>query len=958
MAKLFNRAKMTTSTTGSGTVTLSAAAVGFQSFSDAGVSNGDVVQYLIEEGAAWEIGTGTYSSTGTSLTRTPSESSDGGTAITLNGAASVAITAVADDLNRLQHEGSTKVSVSATGASVTGALTTSGDLTVNGEVAADLSFGDSTKAKFGAGDDLQIYHDGSDSWITEGGSGTGSLKIRANNLLAYSNSDEPYFQGITNGAFRIYYDGSTKLSTTSTGVSVTNQLDIGGNDTGGAGLVHVYGGSTGEGGEIRIFPSAAEDTTVDSWSIDVASDDLRIFNSLGDMAASFNVNGGVDLYYDNSRKFHTYSGGGYVTGSLYASQSVTIGTGGNYQAGSLFSNGDWGMIFRAAQLNPTTAHFMWADYSNNELMRLNTSGNLSIGTTVGSNKLVLGGETAQYPEALNILETGHATSTRAGLKTGGWVFGQDATGLGTRDFFIYDGNTAQSRFVIDTSGELLSYQSNTTSAPTTFGAATGQIFRNENSEFAFGLLNVSPYPLYIQGRNNANAARNIVLQPSGGRIGIGETNPQRDLHITNSTAAEIALTDSGAGRTHTIVSDGTQISLRGDSSYGNIIAIDGTNSYFTVRTNNSEKMRVDANGNLWLYGTGTGDQRIEVGYGSTGNHFSYIDLIGDATYTDYGLRLMRGNGGANTYSTLQHRGTGQFSIHAVDAAPIILYTSNVGRLNLDSSGNMQLGSFATATGGRYFDIYNTGSTSTDHAIMRFITQQVGSATTTSADIIKRKNGELRISNNETNAAGYMAFNVGSSERMKIDSSGRVGIGTGTPIGNLTIYENITSVPNYWNGLQVEVRATTGTAGIGLHRSGYSHVGIYHDAVNRLSFNMSSGTVHVHHDAGTLYGTGNSQASMAWGNLNGIGTISLRDSYNVSSVTDGGTGIYTFNLSSSMSDANYGLQLSCGGTFNVDAQINANPTASAISVTTRYSSSDSLHERDVAYVTMNTFGELA
>ena len=136
MAKLFNRAKMTTSTTGSGTVTLGGASVGYQSFADAGVSDGDVVQYVIEEGGNFEIGTGTYSSTGTSLTRSPTESSNSNNAITLAGAATVSITAVADDLNRLQHEGSTKVEPSATGATVTGNLAVTG--TVDGrDVAAD-----------------------------------------------------------------------------------------------------------------------------------------------------------------------------------------------------------------------------------------------------------------------------------------------------------------------------------------------------------------------------------------------------------------------------------------------------------------------------------------------------------------------------------------------------------------------------------------------------------------------------------------------------------------------------------------------------------------------------------------------------------------------------------------------------------------------------------------------------
>ena len=98
MAKLFNRAKVLTATTGTGTITLGNADGGYLSFADAGVANGDVVRYVIEEGDNFEIGTGTYSSTGPTLTRTPSQSSEANNAkITLAGEAVVFITATKED---------------------------------------------------------------------------------------------------------------------------------------------------------------------------------------------------------------------------------------------------------------------------------------------------------------------------------------------------------------------------------------------------------------------------------------------------------------------------------------------------------------------------------------------------------------------------------------------------------------------------------------------------------------------------------------------------------------------------------------------------------------------------------------------------------------------------------------------------------------------------------------------
>ena len=98
MAKLVNRAKVYTATTGTGTITLGSPVASFQSFADAGLLNGETVRYVIEDNADWEIGVGTYSSTGPTLTRTPSESSNAGSAINLSGNAWVFVTGTGDEL--------------------------------------------------------------------------------------------------------------------------------------------------------------------------------------------------------------------------------------------------------------------------------------------------------------------------------------------------------------------------------------------------------------------------------------------------------------------------------------------------------------------------------------------------------------------------------------------------------------------------------------------------------------------------------------------------------------------------------------------------------------------------------------------------------------------------------------------------------------------------------------------
>ena len=120
----------------------------------------------------------------------------------------------------------------------TGGLTWA-DASVGGGTGTD--YNDSVKVRFGTGNDLEIYHDGSHSFIRHDGGGSLLIKTDAADEDIYidagqslhlrtTTSFESAISCIANGAVELYYDNSKKLETTSTGAAVYDYLQIGSND--------------------------------------------------------------------------------------------------------------------------------------------------------------------------------------------------------------------------------------------------------------------------------------------------------------------------------------------------------------------------------------------------------------------------------------------------------------------------------------------------------------------------------------------------------------------------------------------------------------------------------------------------------------------------------------------------------------------------------------------------------
>lgn len=144
------------------------------------------------------------------------------------------------------------------------------------------------------------------------------------------------------------------------------------------------------------------------------------------------------------------------------------------------------------------------------------------------------------------------------------------------------------------------------------------------------------------------------------------------------------------GEESTILNQGSILLDAGHASLS--VTSNNTDDIGTIYLNASE-VRVSHAAptlNVGSNSLSTGAATVQIGHARTGSGFAALDLVGDTTYSDYGLRLIRGNAGANATSQLLHKGTGNFSIQAEQAANLVLQTAGTTRMTVESTGDVDV----------------------------------------------------------------------------------------------------------------------------------------------------------------------------------------------------------------------------------------------------------------------------
>jgi hypothetical protein len=222
------------------------------------------------------------------------------------------------------------------------------------KTSGDLSFSDSVKAAFGNGPDLEVFHDGLNSYINE--VGTGSLYLDTSNganvNITAGDGAESMATFAANGAATLFHDNIARLATTATGIDVTGNATF--DDNGKA----IFGA----GSDLQIYHDGSNSYIDDAGTgflLMRGANQVKLQKYTGEEMLTAVADGAVTLFYNNAVKLATTSTGIDVTGDVL-SDTFTLDNGASDWQFSVVSNN------------------LIISYAGTAKMKLDTSGNLTV----------------------------------------------------------------------------------------------------------------------------------------------------------------------------------------------------------------------------------------------------------------------------------------------------------------------------------------------------------------------------------------------------------------------------------------------------------------------------------------------------------------------------------------------------------------------------------------------------